>query len=179
MTERAHQPTPPLKRPLWRRWGVEVLIFLCGVLALQMWQLRDAARGPAPDFALNDLAGQQVTLADWRKLQPEKPRLLYFWAEWCPVCRTTAGSVSAIAADWPVLSVAVQSGSESAVAKVMQDKGYSWPTINDPRGQMLQRYGLPGTPAFAILTPDGQIRHVAVGYTSEIGLRLRLWLAGL
>lgn len=157
---------------------MEALIFLCGVIALQLWQLRDAARGPAPDFALNNLAGQQVTLADWRARQPEQARLLYFWAEWCPVCRTTAGSVSAIAADWPVLSIAVQSGDEAAVAKLMQEKGYAWPTVNDPRGQVLNRYGLPGTPAFAILGPDGQIRYVAVGYTSEIGLRLRLWLAG-
>ena len=31
----------------------------------------------------------------------------------------------------------------------------------------------------AILDPAGNIRFVSQGYTSEIGLRLRLWWAGL
>ena len=59
----------------------------------------------------------------------------------------------------------------------MQAAGYDWPTVNDPQGETLRCYGLPGTPSFAIIAPDGQIRFVAMGYTSEIGLRLRLWWA--
>ena len=54
----------------------------------------------------------------------------------------------------------------------------SWSTVVDPKAEILRRYGLPGTPAFAIIDPAGDIRFVSVGYTSEVGLRLRLWWAG-
>ena len=60
----------------------------------------------------------------------------------------------------------------------MQEKGYQWPTLTDADGKIMQRYRLPGTPAFVVIAPDGNIRFVSVGYTTEIGLRLRLWWAG-
>lgn len=59
----------------------------------------------------------------------------------------------------------------------MAERGYSWPTLNDPQGQLMQQYGLRGVPAFIVLDPKGDIRFVSLGYTSEIGLRLRLWWA--
>lgn len=161
----------------WRRWLVEASIFIAVLTAFQLWQLRDAARGPAPEIAATRLDGTPFRLADWRHSQPDRAVLLYFWAEWCPVCKTTAGSVSSIAEDWPVTSIAVQSGDDAAVTRHMQDSGYRWPTVNDARGEILSRFGLPGTPSFAIIAPDGEIRFVAMGYTSEIGLRLRLWWA--
>jgi hypothetical protein len=34
-------------------------------------------------------------------------------------------------------------------------------------------------PASFIIAADGQIRFVEVGYTTGMGLRLRLWLAGM
>ena len=168
------EPSTP---PRWRRWLIDGLIFLVGIVALQIWQVRDAARGPAPEFSGQHLDGRPFALADWRAADPGRAHLLYFWAEWCGVCKTTAGSVSNLAKDWPVTSLAVQSGEAAEVAKVMQEKGYAWPTLADPRGSLLRQYGLPGTPSFVIIAPDGRIRFVTVGYTSEIGLRLRLWWA--
>ena len=169
--------TTDRKPPRWRRWLVEAAIFIAVLTAFQLWQLRDAARGPAPEISATMVDGRHFDLSAWRASHPDRALLLYFWAEWCPVCKTTAGSVSNIAADWPVTTIAVQSGDNAALARHMQAAGYDWPTVNDPQGETLRRYGLPGTPSFAIIAPDGQIRFVAMGYTSEIGLRLRLWWA--
>jgi hypothetical protein len=47
----------------------------------------------------------------------------------------------------------------------------------DPKAEILRQYGLPGTPAFIIINPAGDVRFVSVGFTSELGLRLRLWWA--
>ena len=167
--------SPPPGR--WRRWVLEALIVVVLIVAFQAWQLRDSARGPAPEFAGQRLDGSGFDLAGWRREHPGQAVLLYFWAEWCPVCKTTAGNVSGVARDWPVTSIAVQSGPGEAVARFMQAQGYRWPTLADPQGDILRRYGLPGTPAFVIVAPDGTIRFVAVGFTSELGLRLRLWWA--
>ena len=60
----------------------------------------------------------------------------------------------------------------------MYEKGYLWPTLPDPAAAVLRQYGLAGVPAFVVIDPAGDVRFVSVGYTSEIGLRLRLWWAG-
>jgi thiol-disulfide isomerase/thioredoxin len=170
--------TPAARGPRWRRWALEAALFLVVLVAFQAWQLRDVARGPAPGFSGPRLDDTPFELAGWRAQHPGKPVLLYFWAEWCPVCRTTAATVTAIAEDWPVTTIAMQSGTASEVAAHMAARGYAWPTLADARGEITQRYGFTGVPAFAVIDPAGQIRFVTMGWTSEPGLRLRLWWAG-
>jgi thiol-disulfide isomerase/thioredoxin len=171
-------PPGERRRPRWRRWLLEAALVVAVFAGFQMWQLRDAARGPAPVLAAERIDGSAFDLSDWRAQHPGRPVLLYFWAEWCPVCKTTAGSVSAIAADWPVTTIALQSGTAGEVAAHMAARGYRWPTLADPQGELARRFGFTGVPAFAIIDPAGEIRFVAMGWTSEIGLRLRLWWAG-
>lgn len=168
---------PEKSRPRWQRWALEGLIFLTIFIVFQLWQARDTPRGAAPHFAGQQVDGQPFDLTEWRTQHPGQVQLLYFWADWCPICKTTAGNVSSISADWPVTSIATQSGDAAQVAKFMRESGYRWPTLPDPNGEILKKYGLPGTPAFIIINPAGDIRFVSIGFTSEIGLRLRLWWA--
>ena len=168
---------PPTRRPRWQRWLIDAVLIALVFAAVQLWQTRHVPAGPAPAFAGPLAAGGQGSLAAWRAAHPGGPVAVYFWADWCPICQTTAGNVSKISADWPVTSIATQSGTPAKIAKFMQEKGYRWPTLPDPQGKILSQYGLPGTPAFVIINPAGDIRFVSVGFTSEIGLRLRLWWA--
>ena len=94
--------------------------------------------------------------------------MLYFWAEWCYL-QNNSGNVSSISRDCPVITIATDSGDAEQIAKVMTDKDYRWATLPDPRGQVLRQYGLPGTPAFIIINPAGEVRFVSLGFTSEIG----------
>lgn len=165
--------------PRWRSWLLEGLLFAAIFIGIQLWQARDTPRGAAPAFSGQRLDGSLFQLADWRREHPGEAVLIYFWADWCPVCRTTAGNVSAIADEWPLLSIASQSGDAAQIGKVMAERGYAWPTLPDPTGALMQQYGLPGVPACIVLDPAGNIRFVTLGYTSELGLRLRLWWAGL
>jgi len=173
--------TPPAtqhRAARWRRRALEAAIFVAALFAFQLWQLRDAERGPAPAFAGQRLDGSAFDLAAWRAAHPGRATLIYFWADWCGVCKTTAGNVSAVAADWPVATVAIQSGPPAAVAATMRERGYAWPvTLADPSAEILRRYGLRGVPAFVVIGPDGGIRSLSLGWTSEFGLRLRLWWA--
>jgi thiol-disulfide isomerase/thioredoxin len=158
--------------PRWRHWLIEASIFLAALAAFQIWQVRDAARGPAPEVATRQLDGSPVHIPGRHDGQAS---LLYVWADWCAVCRTTAGNVTALAADLPVTSIASQSGDAAAIARMMRERSYAWPTVPDSRGDILKRYGLPGFLAFVVIAPGGDIRFVSLGYTSEPGLRLRLW----
>jgi hypothetical protein len=51
--------------------------------------------------------------------------------------------------------------------------------IVDARGQLAKRFGVRSVPTTFVIDADSAIRHVEIGYTTERGLTLRMWLAGL
>jgi peroxiredoxin len=159
----------------WLRWLGEIALLVAVVVAINAWQTRATPVGVAPDFSGTLLDGTPVRLSDLRG----RPVLLQFWATWCPVCGLEQGSINAIAKDHPVLSVAIDEGSAATVQGWMADKGVSYPVLHDPEMRIAGRYGIRGIPASFILDPAGNIRFAEAGYTSGIGLRVRLWWAGL
>jgi len=156
----------------WLRDGGFALLFL---LAVRAYQQRDAASGVAPPITGADLRGQPLELADYRG----QPVLVYFWATWCGVCKATQSNVDALAREQPVLSVASQSGSAAEVATYVQAHGIVPKVVVDSRGDFAKRFGVRAFPTTFVLDGAGEIRHVEVGYTTELGLRLRMWLAAL
>lgn len=160
----------------WRGYAVNALLFVIIVAGIRIWQQRDIVSGAAP-------ALQGMTLSGWPyKLpaHPAKPVLVHFWATWCPICRAEQGSIAAITHDHPnIITVAMQSGSLEEVASYMREQGIDFPVVNDQDGTLSSTWGVHAVPASFIIAPDGRIRFVEIGYTTDIGLRLRLWLAGI
>jgi len=105
------------------------------------------------------------------------PAVIYFWAEWCGVCNMMQQPMTAVLQDYPIITVAVKSGDKHAVQAYLTEKSLNWPVINDPLGTIAQQYQATGVPSIFFLNQQGEIVLTATGYTSEIGLRLRLWLA--
>ena len=170
---------PARKPPRWRRWAIEIGIFVAVFFAIQAWMARDVPAGPAPDFATVAADGRALSLAEWRSAHLGQAVGVYFWAEWCPICTAQQGTIDGVQADYPVLTVAMQSGGAAAVTSVLAERGLDWTTAIDADGRIAQTYGLRGVPAFVIVDPAGQIRSVSLGYTTGWGLRARLWWAGL
>ncbi|HKJ09808.1 MAG TPA: protein disulfide oxidoreductase [Gammaproteobacteria bacterium] len=155
------------------RWVLELAVILAVVVGIQAYRQRDTASGMAPPLTGRLLSGQRVSLAALHG----RPVLVHFWATWCPVCRLEQGSIAAIARDHAVLTVAFQDGSAERVRAYMRREGLNYPVLADPDGVLASRYGVRAVPTSFIVGPRGRIRFVEVGYTSEAGLRLRLWLA--
>ncbi len=170
---------PARKPPRWRRWAIEIGIFVAVFFAIQAWMARDVPAGAAPDFATVGADGRALSLAEWRAAHPGEAVGVYFWADWCPICTAQQGTIDGVQADYPVLTVAMQSGDAAAVNKVLAERGLDWTTAIDTDGRIAQAYGLRGVPAFVIVDPAGKIRSVSLGYTTGWGLRARLWWAGL
>jgi thiol-disulfide isomerase/thioredoxin len=152
-------------------WILVIALFL----GFQFAANRNLVNGEPPALPNTTLEGQTFELAQLHG----KPALIYFWAEWCPICRAMQSTVQAVARDYPLMSVAMQSGGKAEVAKYQREQNFQVPVVLDEDGEIAKRYGLRGVPAVFVLGPEGQIRFAATGYTSEIGLRLRLWWAGL
>lgn len=169
--------TAPPKRKKWRRIGsiaLQALVLVAVVAGIRFWQQRDVASGTAPPLAGSLLNGQPA-LAVMREGQP---MLVHFWASWCPICSAEQGSIESLAKDYPTLTVAMQSGSDAEVLQHLHKEALSFPVLNDPEGRVSAQWGVRAVPASFIVDAQGRIRFVEVGYTTGIGLRLRLWLAG-
>jgi peroxiredoxin len=63
--------------------------------------------------------------------------------------------------------------------KHLSEQQLSFPVLNDPDGHIAAAWGVHAVPASFIIDTDGQIRFVEIGYTTAIGLRLRLWWAAV
>ena len=122
---------------------------------------------------------QTTTLADWRQRHAGQPVALYLWAEWCPICKLQQPNVSDLAAELPLLTIAMQSGPPPTVARVLAQRQLTWATAVDPRGELSRALGFGSVPAFVVIDAEGRLRTPTVGYTSELGMRLRLWWAGV
>lgn len=160
----------------WRGYLINVLLLVLVVAGIRFWQQRDMVAGAAPQLQGITLAGQPYRLP----ARPDQPVLVHFWASWCPVCRAEQGAIAAIAQDdLNVITIAMQSGTPEQVAAHMREQGIAFPVLNDPEGRIARAWGVHAVPVSFIIAPDGEIRFVEVGYTTQIGLRLRMWLAGV
>lgn len=163
------------RRRRYMRWLLEALIVIAILAVVHGFQTRSVVRGPAPDFKASLLDGTPVKLSDYRG----QPLLLQFWATWCPICRYGQGSIDSLAREYAVLTVAMDDLSEAQLATWLREQGVSYPVALDVRGQLSGIYGVQGVPTSIIIDSAGNVRFVEVGYTTETGLRLRLWWVGI
>lgn len=162
----------------WRRWAIEALILAAIVGGITAWQNRGLPEGAAPPLAGVRTDGAAVKLgASGAAASGQAAQLVVFWATWCPVCRAEEGNIEDVAQDWPVVSVAMQSGDAATVAKHLQTRKLAVPAIADGDGAIAAAWRVRGTPTHFILDPAGNIRFRVVGYATEWGMRLRLWWA--
>jgi thiol-disulfide isomerase/thioredoxin len=144
------------------------------IFAGQFLVNQDLVSGTPPPIAQTTLTGENPM-----QRISKGPAALYFWAEWCGICRSMQGSVSNVLRDYPGVTIAVRSGDDSKLQNYLNGKQLQWPVVNDNNGSLSQLYGIKGVPAVFFINAAGDIVFTTVGFTSEWGMRFRLWLAGL
>ena len=159
----------------WLGTALLLIILLWGVNA---WRTRDVPN-VAPGFTAPMLDGSTLSLSQLRQQHPDRAIALIFWAEWCPICRTEEHSINRLIRDKNLLIVpiATQSGSANEVRRILSERGHDWNMLLDEQGTLLNAFGLVAVPSLLVIDSDGQIRHIQTGYTSELGMRVRIWLS--
>jgi peroxiredoxin len=119
----------------------------------------------APDFSLENAAGEVVSLEDYRG----QVVIVNLWASWCVPCRAEMPAIQALydrrrAGGLEVLAVnsTVQDSREAASA-FAHELGLTFPVLFDRDGAVSQRYRLLALPTTFFVDRQGVIRSVIVG----------------
>lgn len=179
----------PLHGTGWKRWALEGALIVSALVGLTLWQNHGLPEGAAPslqgvrsDGIAVDLArkapnGTHSAGAGNTATNGAQAVLVVFWSTWCPVCKAEEGNIEAVAKDWPVYSVAMQSGEAATVSKHLRERGLSLPALIDASGAQAMAWNVRGVPTHFVVDGEGKIRFRMVGYTTTWGLKARLWWA--
>lgn len=157
----------------WHYWLIYIVLFLIVMLGANWWKTRNVPDGNLSEFSGVLMSGTAFSIAELAG----QPVLFHFWATWCPICDLEKGSIQSISQDYPVITIASWSEGKTQVQHYMLENQLTFPVILDNSGKLAKTFGLQGVPASFILNPQGEITFVESGYTTELGLRLRLWLS--
>ncbi len=108
-------------------------------------------------------------------LADEKPIMLYFWATWCPICKAQSPNIQRISKEYQVITVAVKSGDDKQIYEYIKKHNLDFRVINDSDGSLADKFGISVFPTTLIYDKERDYFYGDVGYTSTLGLWLRMW----
>ena len=140
-------------------------------IGIQTWQSLGVAKGAAPIILDQTLNGKNINLSHYKT----EPVIVYFWAEWCPVCRFENPTIDGLAKEYKIISIATFAENKHDVINYLNDENIDMPTVFDENNEWAKLYKVSAVPTTFIIDSQGEIRFVEKGFTSSIGLKLRLW----
>jgi thiol-disulfide isomerase/thioredoxin len=108
-----------------------------------------------------------------------KPILIHIWASWCPTCKFEASNIQTISKDYQVLTFIVKSGTDAEVKDYMKKNSLDFNTVNDEDGFFARKFNVGAYPTTLIYNEKQKLIFSEVGYTSTLGLKLRMWYSSL
>ncbi|MFA5233890.1 MAG: protein disulfide oxidoreductase [Sulfurimonas sp.] len=111
-------------------------------------------------------------------LPKNEPILIYFWATWCPTCKAEAPNIQTISKSNNVLTIAIKSGNDLEIEEYLKSRNLNFRVLNDMDGRMANKLGVSVFPTTIIYDKNGEVFFSDVGYTTTLGLWLRMFLAG-
>ncbi len=112
-------------------------------------------------------------------LPKNEPILIHFWASWCPTCKVEASNIQTISKSYNVLTIALKSGSDAEIEEYLKNSDLNFNVVNDNDGLFVDKFGISIFPTTIIYDKNGEVIFSDVGYTSTLGLWLRMWWASL
>ncbi len=120
--------------------------------------------GPAPDFTLKTLSGDNFRLEEHRG----EVLFINFWATWCGPCRQELPILNELherysGAGFKILGVNVDEESDG-VAEMAKKMGLTMPVLLDNTSKVSALYGVDAMPSSILVDRDGNMRYLHRGY---------------
>jgi cytochrome c biogenesis protein CcmG/thiol:disulfide interchange protein DsbE len=113
--------------------------------------------GLAPDFTLESISGDSITLSE---VTAEQPVILLFWATWCPYCKALMPHIQSIRLEQGdevrVLAVHFRDDKGDPAAFI-RNAGYDFTVLRDGN-DVAKLYNVWGTPGLLLIDRDRAIR---------------------
>lgn len=128
---------------------------------------------PAPDFTLENLKGEKVTLSATKG----SVVVLDFWATWCGPCVMSLPHLQQIAKDTEKDGVKVfavnQQEDKDTVEQFMQTNQYTLSALLDIEGKTGEAFKVTGIPQTVVIGKDGTVRKVFIGAGPDTEQQIR------
>lgn len=108
------------------------------------------------------------------QLDNTKPLLIYFWATWCPICKTTSPNIEFLSKYINILTIAVKSDNTK---EYIMKNGYDFDVIDDIDGNISRSLNIGVFPTIIIYDEDKKAFFSDTGYTSTLSLFLKYLVA--
>ncbi len=123
-----------------------------------------APQGPAPDFALKTVSGENARLSEHRG----EVVMVNFWASWCAPCRQEMPLLEELYAQYEplgftILGVNVEKDSTPALA-MLEDIPVSFPILLDTDSVVSKLFNVVAMPTTVLIDRDGNMRYLHHGY---------------
>ncbi|HEY65307.1 MAG TPA: TlpA family protein disulfide reductase [Caldilineae bacterium] len=161
-----------MDRKGWGRWILIVAVALLGGLWIEMSRAQSGTpmigRGArvdflAPDFTLNNLDGDPVSLSDYQG----QVVILNFWATWCPPCREEMPTLEEVyrdrVRDGLVVLGVNQMEPADRVREFLESLNLTFPVVLDTRGEVARLYRVRAYPTTYFIDRGGVIRDMVIG----------------
>jgi peroxiredoxin len=152
-------------------------VLVLSFLGYRLWPQLGAALGlgsggtDAPDFVLQTLSGEAVTLADLRG----EVVLVNFWATWCPPCRAEMPGFQRVyeakrERGFTILGLSTDIGGRGPVDAFLDERGITYPVAMASAGVIRDFGGANMLPTSYLIDRQGRIRHTVRGFFAEATL---------
>jgi len=160
----------------WASLLFEALVIVLVLVLFSWYQNRGtlAADGAmAPDFTLQSVDGKTYQLSALKG----KKVLIYFFAPWCSICHMSGGNLNDLRAartdeELEILVVGLSYEFPAEIQDFANELQLTMPVLYGEE-QLMQDYKIKGFPTYFVIDEEGKVIHRSVGYSTEIGMRLR------
>jgi len=155
--------------------GLMAVVFF-GVLAFQSRNMLSADGEVAPELRGMTLTGQPYNLEDARA----KPALVYFFAPWCKICAASAGNLNRLRRwrdtdEIEIVAVALDWGTVDEVRDYVERHDLNV-TIVLGDANVARQWQIQAFPSYYVLNSEHEVVRRDIGYSSQLGLWLRVWV---
>lgn len=182
MSQRPEKSAPAQPKALWKQRLIGVLrdtlILTLIVFVVGWWQNRDLPeRGTQmPEFSFATIDHQVVTNESLKG----KATMMVVWAPWCGVCKFESPNVSRVHR-WMgeranVVSLAIGYRDYASITGFVRDHSVDYPVLVGDE-DIEEALRVQRLPTVFFFDEQGEVTFRTSGYTTTLGLLIRLWLS--